>query len=119
MAGFGTGRALPTREQIMLKITAMNEGSRRTLVLEGKLVGPWVTELKKTWVELQSTSEAQKVLIDLKDVTVISQNGENLLFQMMSEGATFNCCRGVLTRHVVKQLERRREEQSRKGGGQQ
>lgn len=92
----------------MLKITAMNRGDQRTLVLEGKLVDPWVAELKKSWAEVQRTDEAQRVLIDLKDVTVISQEGENLLFEMMREGATFNCCRGVLTRHVVKQLARRR-----------
>lgn len=58
--------------------------------------------------------EQGKVRVDLKDVTAISQHGENLLFQMLCEGATFNCCRGVLTRHVVKQLERRRQDQTRK-----
>lgn len=99
----------------MLKITAMDRGNQRTLVLEGKLVDPWVTELENSWAELQRAGEPRTVVIDLKDVTVISQNGENLLFQMMNDGATFNCCRGVLTRHVVKQLERRRVEQIRRG----
>jgi ABC-type transporter Mla MlaB component len=103
----------------MLKITALDNGEQRTLVLEGKLVEPWVTELKNSWIELRHASEPQEVLIDLKDVTAISQTGENLLFQMMREGATFNCCRGVLTRHVVRQLERRRQEQWRKVQGQQ
>ena len=98
----------------MLKITTTNSDGRRTLVLEGKLVDPWLTELEKSWAEAQPMVEQGKVLVDLKDVTAISQHGENLLFQMMREGATFNCCRGVLTRHVVKQLERRRGEQARK-----
>ena len=101
----------------MLKITAMDRGDQRTLVLEGKLVDPWVTELKNSWAEVQRAGDPRTVVIDLKDVTVISQNGENLLFQMMNAGATFNCCRGVLTRHVVKQLEHRRDEQLRKGQG--
>jgi len=97
----------------MLKITTMNNGSERTLVLEGTLVDPWVTELERSWSEAQMVEQG-KVLIDLKDVTIISQHGENVLFQMMCEGATFNCCRGVMTRHVVKQLQRRREEQVRR-----
>jgi ABC-type transporter Mla MlaB component len=98
----------------MLKITTTNSGTQRTLTLEGQLVDPWVGELEKSWTEAQHMDELRKVRVDLKDVTAISQQGENLLFQMMCEGATFNCCRGVLTRHVVKQLERRREEQARK-----
>ena len=93
----------------MLKITITNNGNQRTLVLEGTLVDPWVTELERSWTEAQHMVEQGKVRVDLKDVTAISQRGENLLFQMMCEGATFNCCRGVLTKHVVKQLERRRQ----------
>jgi hypothetical protein len=104
-------------EGIMLKITATNSGNQKTLVLEGKLVEPWVTELEKSWVEVQRARGAQNVLIDLKDVTVISPLGEDLLFQIMSEGAKFNCCRGVLTRQVVKQLKRRKVEQRRRDQG--
>ena len=95
----------------MLKITTTNSGDLRTLTLEGQLVDPWVSELEKSWSESQHMVEQGKVRVDLKDVTAISQHGENLLFQMMCNGATFICCRGVLTRHVVRQLERRREEQ--------
>lgn len=97
----------------MLKITTTNNGDQRTLVLEGTLVDPWVSELEKSWSEAQQLVEQGKVRVDLKDVTAISQQGENLLFQMMCEGATFNCCRGVLTKHVVKQLERRRQERGK------
>jgi anti-anti-sigma regulatory factor len=107
-------------KQAMLKITTTNSGDQQTLVLEGKLVDPWVTELQKSWTEVQRAGQSHNVLVELKDVTVISQNGENLLFQMMREGATFSC-RGVLTRHVMKQLERRCrcEKQSRKDSGEQ
>jgi ABC-type transporter Mla MlaB component len=96
----------------MLKITTKDDGDQRTLVVEGKLVDPWVSELEKSWTEAQRMVEQGKVRIDLKDVTAISQHGENLLFEMMREGAMFNCCRGVLTRHVVKQLQRRRQAQA-------
>jgi hypothetical protein len=116
MNAFGIHRALHRLKQ-MLKITAMTSGKQRRLVLEGRLVDPWVTELKKSWTDLQLQCQPGQIEVDLKDVTAISQQGENLLFQMMSEGATFNCCRGVLTRHVVKQLERRRVEQGEKGQG--
>lgn len=92
----------------MLKITAIHGEDQPTLVLEGKLVEPWVAELQKSWAQLQGESQPREILIDLKDVTAISQSGEDLLLQMMRDGATFRCCRGLLTRHVVKQLQRRR-----------
>jgi len=94
----------------MLKITATDNDNRRILMLEGKLIDPWVAELEKSWDEARSLG-SREVLVDLKDVTAISQHGENVLYRMMAEGAKFFCCRGVLTRHVVNQLQRRREPQ--------
>jgi ABC-type transporter Mla MlaB component len=95
----------------MLKITVIDSEHKRTLVLEGKLREPWISELERSWTEAQGAKGARKIVVDLKDVTAISQVGENLLFQMMADGAMFNCCRGVLTKHVLQQLERRREAQ--------
>jgi len=102
----------------MLKITAIDNEHRRTLVLEGRLVDPWIAELERSWAEAKRADGTRTIVVDLKDVTAISQRGENLLFQMMADGATFNCCRGVLTKHVLQQLERRRETHSRKVGNQ-
>jgi hypothetical protein len=106
--------ALPIWEHVMLKITAIDTDHRRTLVLEGQLIDPWISELERSWSEAQLSITADSIVVDLKDVTAISQRGENVLFLMMAEGAEINCCRGVLTKHVLRQLERRRETQSRK-----
>ncbi len=94
----------------MLKITAIDEENYRMLILEGKLIDPWIAELERTWGEAQRVP-GRRVFVDLKDVTTISQHGENLLYRMMVEGAKFSCCRGVLTRHVVRRLENRHESQ--------
>ncbi len=102
----------------MLKITAIDAERQRTLVLEGRLVDPWISELERSWTEAQRADGIQTVVVDLKDVTAISQRGEDLLFQMMIEGAEFNCCRGILTKHVLRQLACRRKARSRKVGNQ-
>lgn len=91
----------------MLKITAIDSDEQRTLVLEGALLEPWISELERSWTEAQRAKGARKIVIDLRDVTAITQRGENLLFQMMAGGATLKCRRGVLTKHVLQQLERR------------
>ncbi len=91
----------------MLKITAVDDDHRRTLVLEGQLIDPWLGELERSWFETRMSIGSDRIVVDLKDVTAISERGENILYDMMTNGATFNCCRGVLTRHVVQQLKQR------------
>ncbi len=98
----------------MLKITAIDNEHTRTLVLEGQLVDPWVSELERSWTEARMSNFALSIVIDLKDVTTISQHGENVLFQMMADGAELNCCRGILTKHVLQQLKQRCKAQRRK-----
>ena len=83
-------------------------------MLEGQLTDPFISELERSWAEAQLRTEAQAIAIDLKDVTAISQRGEDVLFQMMADGVQINCCRGILTKHVLQQLERRRAAQSGK-----
>lgn len=101
----------------MLKITSIDNDQRCTLILEGTLVEPWVSELERSWAEAQR--ETAGILVDLQDVTAISEGGKLLLSQMMTHGATLRCRRGVLTKQVVRQLERQRGTQHRKGKHQQ
>jgi hypothetical protein len=98
----------------MLKITAIDGGDQRTLVVEGALVEPWLSELERTWTEARQADGRRTLVVDLKDVTAISNRGEDLLYRMMTAGAEFQCCRGVLTKHVLRQIERRRDARSRK-----
>src|SRR5580692_6621592 len=91
----------------MLKITTTTDtrGTRR-LIVEGKLVEPWVEELEKTWHDVRKASQQRTLVIDLKDVTAINQHGENVLFEMMNEGAKCTSS-GVFTKHTLRQLKHR------------
>ncbi len=90
----------------MLKISIIDTPSQRRLVLAGKLVEPWVGELTRSWSAASENLEGRKLVVDLRDVTMISREGENALSALMTEGATF-VCHEILTRHVLKQLKRR------------
>lgn len=90
----------------MLKISTIDTKSERRLVVEGKLVEPWLAELKRTWNGANEGLEGRKLVIDLQNVTVISREGEAGIYELMQEGATF-CCAGVLTRHLLKRLAHR------------
>ena len=90
----------------MLKISTINRRSERRLVVEGKLVQPWVGELRRTWRSAAADLQGRRLVIDLSNATVISQEGEEELLELMKDGAKFSCC-GVLTKYVVKRLAHR------------
>jgi len=96
----------------MLKISLIEGSTQRRLVLEGKLIAPWAAELKSACESALSDLRGRELLIDMKHITTISQEGENVLFQLVNEGFKFRC-HGVFTKHVVKQISRRARRSSR------
>lgn len=90
----------------MFKISTVDTRSKRTLVVEGTLKGPWVDELRTSYLGASQTLGERELVIDLTNLTVISSEGEDAICGLMREGARFSC-RGVLTRHLLKQLARR------------
>lgn len=93
----------------MLKITSQRDakvGSPLTLVLEGRLAGPWVEELQASWQAL-SANEHNRVVINLADVTYIDADGKALLVRLWRQGAELQAS-GCLTRCVIEEITRRR-----------
>lgn len=72
--------------QRVLRITYINESKSPTLKLEGKLAGPWVGEVEKTWRSIQQPLEGQALAVDLNEVSFIDRSGEKLLKQMHASG---------------------------------
>ena len=87
----------------MLKISVIDSHTQRRLILEGRLIAPWVAELRTVWEKAKEELDGRELMIDMGNVIVVSQEAENALLQMMNEGARFRCS-GVLTKHVLKQL---------------
>jgi hypothetical protein len=87
----------------MLKITEVENDSRLTLILEGKLTDPWLSEFERIWADAKRGGWA-KVVVNMKDVMTISDRAQVLLHDMARDGVKFVCPRGVLTKHVMKRL---------------
>lgn len=90
----------------MFKISVLETRGQRRLVLEGTLIRPWTAEVERVWKDAGEQRHRRKLIVDLSNVTLISEDGKNTLFNLMREGARFSC-RNVLTKHVLKQLARR------------
>ena len=90
----------------MLKISTIESHTQRRLIVEGQLVGPWAAELKSACENARADLRARELVLDLNHLTGISQEGENVLLELLNDGIKFRC-HGVFTKHVLKQLNRR------------
>ena len=90
----------------MLKISVLDTPSRRRLLIEGKLIGPWAAELARVWRQATADLNGRALIIDAEGLTTITEDGENVLLELMKEGASFRSS-GVFTRQVLKRMARK------------
>jgi hypothetical protein len=90
----------------MLKISLINSTRQRRLIVEGKLTAPWAAELRNACQEARADLRGRELVIEMKHVTTISQEGENVILELINGGIRFRCS-GVFTKHVLKDLTRR------------
>jgi hypothetical protein len=88
----------------MLRITTETARFERTLRLEGRLVGPWVGELARTWGKLCAERDARSIRVDLDGVTFVSPSGKSLLRMIHLEGGTL-VAGGFMARAIVEEIE--------------
>jgi len=86
----------------VLRITRTETPGEEKWILQGRLVGLWVSELRKSWKEAHRSASERKCVVDLNEVTFIDKKGERLLRSMSKEGAQF-IATGIYTKHVLQQ----------------
>jgi hypothetical protein len=80
------------------------------VVLEGRIAGTGITKLSTICARLKSELKGRALIIDLKDVVLISQEGENALLQLINHGAKFRPD-GASAKLIVQQLAHRSKKQ--------
>jgi hypothetical protein len=90
----------------MLRISRIDTPSQRRLVVEGKLISPWTRELRIACENAKTGQGGRELVIDLKNLTVISQEGEDLVTELMNQGVQFRCC-GLFAKLMLRQLAER------------
>ena len=88
----------------MLRITGQQDTVRdsMSLILEGRLAGPWVEELNSYWHQM-SVDQQSHTVIDLTGVTFIDSTGKTLLTGLWQQGAELRAV-GCLTRCIVEEI---------------
>src|SRR5580704_11268693 len=104
-----TSAMLPVSEEnTMLKISFSETPAEEKWILEGRLSGAWVRELRANWKKNHQTDKERACIVDLNEVTFIDKTGERLLRVLRNEGAQF-ILGGCYVRHIVEQLKARRK----------
>lgn len=89
----------------MLKISVIATKTQYRMVLEGKLIAPWTAELIRAREKAAQELAGRELVVDVKNLTTIGEDGKAALIELMRQGARFLCC-GVFTRQVLRQLAR-------------
>jgi hypothetical protein len=103
----GTAPMDETRVMGMLRITIAETQTEQKWTVEGRLVHPWISELKSTWTRTKTSRRERKCVLDLNGVTFIDKNGEKVLAQLCKQGAEL-VATGCYTQHVVHNIQRKK-----------
>jgi hypothetical protein len=90
-------------ENCMLKVNFTETPTEQRWILQGRLIGPWVRELRASWKNNHRNDERRACIVDLHEITFIDKSGERLLRLLVREGA--QCvASGVYIKHVLDRL---------------
>ncbi|MBV8551318.1 MAG: hypothetical protein JOY54_08460 [Acidobacteriaceae bacterium] len=91
----------------MLRISTIEADNELRLVVEGKLIAPWTKELRSECEKAKENLDGRDLVVDLKNLSVIDQEGETLLTALMNDDVKFRCS-GVFVKQVLRQVALRR-----------
>lgn len=85
----------------MLRITTQQKTDTISLIVEGRLVGPWVDELRQ--VSRQHQAHSAHLIVDLCALIAMDVRGHELLDELRRDGATL-LCSDVMNRYLLEQM---------------
>jgi anti-anti-sigma regulatory factor len=87
----------------MLRTMITDTPFEQKWVLQGRLCKQWAADLKERWESTRSTREGRKCTIDLEDVISVDAAGEDVLLEMVAEGAAVRATRAYM-KHILESL---------------
>ncbi len=88
----------------MLRITVQKSKQEVTIKLEGRVAGPWVEELHRTWLSQAPSLGSKRLCVDLCEVTFVDAKGKQVLTDIRKGGADFRADT-AMTKSLVEEIE--------------
>jgi hypothetical protein len=92
------------RVKNVLRITIQKSKQEVTIKLEGRIVGPWVDELHRTWNSLAPSLGSKDLRVDLCEVTFADAKGRQVLTDIRKGGGRF-LADTAMTKSLVEEIE--------------
>jgi hypothetical protein len=87
----------------MLRVTVEERGDRIVFRVEGRLLGPWVSELERCWRSTAGHTHAKFFSVDLDGVDFVDDHGKALLTEMDRAGVDL-IATGCMMRSIIQQV---------------
>jgi len=87
----------------MLRTMITDTPFEQRWVLQGRLCKQWAVDLKERWESTRSTRPGRMCTVDLEDVISVDTQGENVLLEMLTEGAEMLATRAYM-KHILQSL---------------
>jgi anti-anti-sigma regulatory factor len=87
----------------MLKISIKDEETKLLLEIEGRLAGPWVEELQRSWEAERGRARSETILVRLANVTFIDDAGKELLSRIFQAGTKLEG-NGCMVRAIIARI---------------
>ena len=99
----------------MLKITVQKSEGAETIKLEGKIAGPWVEELNRTWHALAPSLGCKQLELDMRGVGFVDGKGRQLLREIYQHTNTCFLADSPLTQYFADDAMRRSPKDGEEG----
>jgi anti-anti-sigma regulatory factor len=96
-------------DPLMLRITVQESPESITLVLEGRLAGPWIREAERAWTEVARKGNGRRRVVDLSGVTYVEEGGKRLLLTIVAQDGELRAG-DVMTKAIVEEVQGKRAE---------
>jgi anti-anti-sigma regulatory factor len=88
----------------MLRVTIQESPKAVTLILEGRLTGPWIGEVERAWSAAADTTSDRKLVVDLAGVTFVEEEGKKLLRRIFERGGDLRAD-DVMIKAIVEEVQ--------------
>jgi hypothetical protein len=86
----------------VMKISMNDDAMVATLKVEGRIVGPWATELERTWHDLWTSTRPKRMQLDICGVTFADQKGSQILREIVQATRAEIVADSPLTQYFAK-----------------
>ena len=94
--------------QHTLRISIQESDQSIGFILEGRVAGPWVEELKRAWMELVPRVRGKHVQLDLRNVIYSDAAGKKVLSEIVGSSQAELITSSPWTQYLAQEISNRR-----------